>query len=70
MGRWSCQVYPPALLPIKLSALWLIDQGHAAWGLAVILAAKAMGTAVVAHLFSLTQPALMRLDWFAHRYTR
>jgi MFS transporter, DHA1 family, inner membrane transport protein len=42
------------MLPIKLSALWLIDQGHAAWGLAVILATKVLGRAVVAHLFSLT----------------
>lgn len=59
-----------ALFPIKLSAIWLIDQGHAAWGLAVILAAKIVGTAIVAHLFSLTQPALMRLPWFALRYTQ
>jgi hypothetical protein len=59
-----------ALLPIKLSALWLIKQGHAVLALVVILAAKIVGTAVVAHLFSLTQPALMRLPWFAHRYTQ
>ncbi|AOW14840.1 hypothetical protein LPB72_20635 [Hydrogenophaga crassostreae] len=58
------------LLPIKLLALWLIGQGHAVSGLMVILAAKVLGTAVVAHLFALTQPALMRLDWFAWRYTR
>ena len=59
-----------ALLPIKLSALWLIERGHAVLGLVVILAAKLVGTAVVAHLFSLTQPALMRLPWFALRYTQ
>jgi len=58
------------LLPIKLLALWLIGQGHAVSGLAVILATKVLGTAVVAHLFGLTQPALMQLDWFAHRYTQ
>lgn len=59
-----------ALLPIKLGALWLIHQGHAALGLALIAAAKLVGTAFVAHLFSLTQPALMRLHWFARLYTR
>ena len=59
-----------ALLPIKLSALWLINQGHAALGVTVILGAKVIGTAIVAHLFSLTQPALMRLPWFAHSYTQ
>ena len=58
------------LLPIKLLALWLIAQGHAISGLMVILAAKVVGTAVVAHLFGLTQPALMQLTWFAHRYTQ
>ena len=58
------------LLPIKLLALWLIAQGHAISGLMVILAAKVVGTAVVAHLFGLTRPALMQLTWFAHRYTQ
>lgn len=58
------------LLPVKLLALWLIGQGHAASGLLVILAAKVVGTALVAHLFGLTQPALMRLAWFHHRYTQ
>jgi hypothetical protein len=59
-----------ALLPVKLLALWLIGQGQAGLGLGVILAAKLVGTAVVARLFSLTQPALMQLAWFARLYTR
>ncbi|WAC74006.1 hypothetical protein OU995_04545 [Roseateles sp. SL47] len=58
------------LLPVKLLALWLIGQGHAAMGLGVILSAKLVGTAVVAHLFALTQPALLRLDWFRRLYAR
>ena len=41
------------LLPVKLAALWLIGQGHAVLGLAIILAAKLAGTAVVARLFTL-----------------
>jgi hypothetical protein len=58
------------LLPIKLLALWAIGKGHAGLGLLVILAAKIGGTAVVARLFQLTQPALMRLAWFARLFER
>jgi hypothetical protein len=58
------------LLPIKLLALWLISEGRPWLGTLVILAAKLVGTAVVARLFTLTQPALMRLAWFARWYGR
>lgn len=58
------------LLPVKLAALWLIGQGHAFGGLAIIVTAKLVGTALVARLFTLTQPALMRLVWFANLYMR
>jgi hypothetical protein len=56
------------LLPVKLAALWLIAQGQHLVGVGVIIAAKIVGTAVVARLFGLTQPALMRLRWFAAAY--
>ena len=59
-----------ALLPVKLLALWLIGQGQLLPGTLVILAAKLVGTAIVARLFTLTRPALMRLAWFAQVYTR
>ena len=59
-----------ALLPIKLGALALIAAGHALAGLALILAAKLLGTAVLARLFELTRPALMQLAWFARLYGR
>ena len=59
-----------ALLPIKLLALFLIGRGHALMGLAVLIAAKLAGTAILARLFTLTQPALMRLPWFARWYPR
>jgi len=59
-----------ALLPVKLLALWLIGEGHTLTGLAVILGAKLAGTAIVARLFNLTQPALMQLAWFARWYGR
>lgn len=58
------------LLPIKLLALWLIGIGHAGMGLCVIVGAKVIGTAVVARIFALTQPALMSLPWFARLYAR
>ena len=58
------------LVPVKLLALWLIAQGAALAGLVVIVVAKVIGTAVLAWLFSLTQPALMRMPWFAAGYRR
>lgn len=58
------------LLPIKLLALWLIGMGRAKLGLLVIVMAKVVGTAIVARLFALTQPALMQLAWFARLYAR
>jgi len=59
-----------ALLPIKIGALWLVGVGRVAVGIAILLAAKILGTAVVARLFMLTQPQLMRLGWFARAYVR
>jgi hypothetical protein len=59
-----------ALLPVKLLALWLIGRGKGWLGVALIVGAKLVGTAVVARLFSLTQPALMSLGWFARAHAR
>jgi len=58
------------LLPAKLAALWLFGRGHAVLGLVAVAAAKVVGTALVARLFALTRPALMRLPWFARWYGR
>lgn len=58
------------LLPIKMGALWLIAKGQKLLGLLVIVGAKIVGTALVARLFHLTQPALMTLPWFARLYAR
>lgn len=58
------------LLPVKLLALWLIGQGKALLGGVVIVLAKLVGTALVARLFTLTQPALMTMPWFARLYGR
>ena len=59
-----------ALLPVKIGALWLIGLGRVAVGLTLLVVAKVFGTAVVARLFMLTQPQLMRLGWFARAYLR
>lgn len=59
-----------ALLPVKLAALWFVGRGHALLGLAVIVLAKLLGTALVARLYALTQPALLRIAWFASAHTR
>ena len=59
-----------ALLPIKLAALWLVALGRVALGLAVLVIAKLAGTALVARLYLLTQPQLMRLAWFARIHRR
>lgn len=58
------------LLPVKLLALWTISRGKLVLGTLVILGAKLLGTAIVARLFTLTQPALMQLPWFARSFTR
>ncbi len=62
---------PTALLfPLKLLALFLIAKGQAVAAGALFLAAKVVGTALVARIFQLTQPALMRIPWFATAYGR
>jgi hypothetical protein len=81
LERWVRQLPPYAamavfflpmltLLPVKLLAVYWMGHGHALLGLLVVLAAKLLGTAVVARLFHLTQPALMQLPWFARLYAR
>ncbi len=64
-------VLPGALLlPVKISALWLIAHGHTLVGLQLIIAAKLIGTVLVARIFTLTRDSLMTLQWFAraHRF--
>jgi hypothetical protein len=59
-----------ALLPVKLLAVYWMARGHTLLGLLLVLVAKVVGTAVVARLFQLTQPALMQLAWFRRWYPR
>lgn len=62
---------PSALLiPVKLAALYFVAHGHALTGLVTVVAAKVAGTALVARLFTLTRPKLLRIAWFAWAYER
>jgi hypothetical protein len=59
-----------ALVPIKLLALYFLGRGQSVVGVSILIAAKLLGTALLARLFQVTQPALMQLAWFAHWYPR
>lgn len=62
---------PTALLfPVKLGALYLIGHGQHVAGITLLIVAKIVGTAILARLFSLTQPSMMQLAWFATWYPR
>lgn len=56
------------LFPLKLVALALIASGHVIAATLLFIAAKVVGTALLARIFQLTQPALMQLTWFARAY--
>ncbi|HJQ25512.1 MAG TPA: hypothetical protein VKA60_16450 [Blastocatellia bacterium] len=66
-----CFAVPSLLLiPVKLVALYFISHGHALSGLLTVIGAKVAGTALVARLFTLTRPRLLRINWFAWVYER
>lgn len=58
------------LLPVKLAGLFLLAEGHAKSAVILLLTAKVAGTAILARLFQLVEPALMRIPWFAQWYPR
>ncbi|MFL6215634.1 MAG: hypothetical protein ACJ74J_17260 [Blastocatellia bacterium] len=58
------------LVPVKLLALYFISHGHALFGLLTVIGAKVAGTALVARVFTLTRPRLLRIGWFAWAYER
>jgi hypothetical protein len=57
----------PALLlvPVKLLAIYLIQDGRMTLGIVMIVAAKLVGTALVGRLFVLVENQLMEFAWFA-----
>jgi len=70
-GALACFGLPTVmLLPVKLAALYFISHGKPMLGLATVIGAKVVGTALVARIFMLTRPSLMRIGWFAWVYER
>ena len=56
---------PAALIfPVKVLAVWLMAMGHWGGGLTVLISAKLVGTALVARIYTLCEPALSQLPWF------
>jgi hypothetical protein len=58
------------LLPVKILALLSITHGHPTLGLAIILGAKVLGTALVARIYALTRRSLLSLAWFRQTHDR
>lgn len=58
------------LIPVKLVALYFIAHGYPGLGLITVIGAKIVGTALVARIYALTQPNLVRIAWFARLYER
>lgn len=53
------------LFPVKLSALWLLANGHEIWGTMIFIVGKLFGTAVGARIYLILRPTLVTLNWFA-----
>lgn len=65
----ACFLIPgAALLPFKLLGLYFLGHGAPLLGVGTFLAAKVVGTALVARIFALTRPQLMEIGWFARTY--
>jgi len=58
------------LIPVKLAALWLMAHGQGTFGFLVVVLAKVAGTALVARIYTLTEPKLLLIGWFAWSHTR
>ena len=56
------------LLPLKFVAVWLLANNHFASATLLFLGAKLASTALIARVFILTKPALMRIAWFERAY--
>src|SRR4030095_4033890 len=70
-GALACFGLPTLLLvPVKLTAVYLISHGKPTLGLLTVIGAKVVGSALVARIFTLTHQKLMRIQWFAWMYER
>lgn len=70
-GALAVLLLPSLLLvPVKLLGLWLLTRGLVLWSLLLVVSSKIAGTALLAQLFTLTRPQLMRIGWFERGYAR
>ena len=51
-------------VPIELFALWMMTAGHFLAGVALLVAAKLVPTALVARVYTLCEPKLATIGWF------
>jgi hypothetical protein len=58
------------LIPVKLVALWCVGHGYASLGVLTAVAAKIIGTALVARIYALTETKLLTIAWFATLHKR
>ena len=56
------------LLPLKFLAVWLLANCHFATATLLFVGAKVASTALIARIFILTKPSLMRIGWFARAF--
>ncbi len=57
-----------ALLPFKLAGLYFLAHGAPLLGVLTFMAAKIVGTALLARIFTLTRRQLLEIGWFARSY--
>ncbi len=70
-GALAMLLLPSLLLvPVKLLGVWLLVRGQVLASLVLVIVGKVAGTALLARLFTLMQPQLMRIGWFARGYAR
>ncbi len=58
------------LLPLKLLALLIFKKGHYVLATLYLISVKIFGTVFFAGFFELTEPVLMKLEWFSKWYPR
>lgn len=54
------------ILPVKLTALWLLATGHALTGIVLFCGGELFGVGFLARIYVLCHPALSTLTWFVH----
>jgi len=55
-------------LPVKFGAVYLMTNHKPLLGMFLLLAAKAIGTAIIARVFSLTKEQVLQIRWFKKIY--